>query len=226
MKKIISFVCLVIITLGTLVPIQKASANNGVNGDPEELVKVVLYSDETKVIMSEVPRKHLVQYQSKLKNQDFRNLEIIKSTESEEGVSIPTKLAASMSYGSVSPSAVIQPSDGGTSSGYVKYMTKYDILRIIDSIDNTHDWPRYFSNPLTDAAVAAGVAVLTKIPNFSIAAVTATAWSASDLANRQTAWWKDSAIMIWRGTIRGVKLTVKPNTTSNYPAAYITLVRY
>ena len=226
MKRFLSFLCVVILTLGTLVPIQKASADNGVNGNPEELVKVVLYSDETKIIMSEVPRKHLVQYQSKLKNQEFRNSEIKKSTESEEDVSIPTKVAASMSYGSVSPSAVIQPPGGGTSSGYVKYMTKNDILRIIDSIDNTYDWPRYFTTPLTEPLIGVGVAILTKIKNFPLAAVGAITWTAADLANRQTAWWKDSAIMIWRGTIRGVKLTVKPNTTSNYPAAYITLVRY
>ncbi|WP_214834858.1 hypothetical protein [Exiguobacterium sp. E4787] len=225
MKKLIGIFCAMMLVTGTLIPFQKASAESNLEGTLEKTVQVVLYSDDTRVIMSEVPKEHVLEYRAKLENPAFRNSEIQKSVGPEENLTAPTKFVASLSKSSISPMAVVQPPDGGT-KGYVRYMTKNDILRIIDSIDNTHDWPRYFSNPVTDSAVAAGVAVLTKIPNFAIIAATATAWSAADLANRQTAWWKDSAIMIWRGKIKGVKLTVKPNTTSNYPAAYITLVRY
>ncbi len=211
--------------IGTLVPFQKASAEIGSEGSLEETVQVVLYSDDTKVIMSEVPKEHVVEYQAKLEDSAFRNSEIQKSVGPEENLTAPTKLAASLSKSSISPMAVVQPPDGGT-KGYVRYFRKAEVIRVIDSIDNKFDWPFYISNPLSDSVAIYAITRIAGMSNFTGIAATVTAWTASDLMNRQTSWWKDSAIMILKGTITGVKLTVKPNTTSNYPAAYITLVRY
>lgn len=232
MKKLIGIFCAMMLVTGSLIPFQKASAETDLEGTLKETVQVVLYSDETKVIMSEVPKEHVVEYQAKLEDPAFRNSEIKKSVGSEEDLTAPTKLAASLSRSSISPMAVVQPPDGGTTKGYVRYMTRNDIIKIINKFDNSRDWPRVLSNPGTDYLIAkspsvlAAIKVIQRIPNFITLGATATLWSAGDLANRQTAWWKDSAILILKKTITGVKLTVKPNTKSNYPAAYITLVRY
>ncbi|WP_138859742.1 hypothetical protein [Exiguobacterium mexicanum] len=225
MKKLIVIFCAMMLMIGTLVPFQKASAEIGSEGSLEETVQVVLYSDDTKVIMSEVPKEHVVEYQAKLEDSAFRNSEIQKSVGPEENLTAPTKLAASLSKSSISPMAVVQPPDGGT-KGYVRYFRKAEVIRVIDSIDNKFDWPFYISNPLSDSVAIYAITRIAGMSNFTGIAATVTAWTASDLMNRQTSWWKDSAIMILKGTITGVKLTVKPNTTSNYPAAYITLVRY
>lgn len=232
MKKLIGFFCAVMLMIGTLIPFQKASAENNLEGTLEETVQVVLYSDDTKVIMSEVPNAHVLEYQSKLEDPVFRNSEIQKSVGPEENLTAPTKLAASLSKSIISPMAVVQPPYGGTTKDYVRYMTRNDIIKIINKFDNSRDWPRLLSNPGADYVIAnspnvlAAIKVIKKIPNFVTVATTVTLWTAGDLANRQTAWWKDSAILILKKSITGVKLTVKPNTTSNYPAAYITLVRY
>lgn len=224
-KKLVGIFCAMMLLIGTLVPFQKASAESGSEGSLEETVQVELYSDDTKVITSEVPKEHVVEYQAKLEDPAFRNSEIQKSVGPEENLTAPTKLAASLSKSSISPMAVVQPPSGGT-SGYVRYFRKAEVIRVIDSIDNKYDWPFFISNPLTDSAAVYAITRIAGMSNFTGIAATVTAWTASDLMNRQTSWWKDSAIMILKGTITGVKLTVKPNTTSNYPAAYITLVRY
>lgn len=232
MKKLVGIFCAMMLMIGTLVPFQKASAENGSEESLEETVQVVLYSDDMKVIMSEVPKEHVVEYQAKLEDPVFRNAEIKKSVGPEENLNAPTKLAASMSFSSISPMAVTQPPSGGSNKGYVKYMIKKDVIKIVDKFDNSRDWPRLLSNPAADFAIAnspnvlAAAKVIQRIPNFATVAATVTLWTAGDLANRQTAWWKDSAILILKESITGVKLTVKPNTTSNYPAAYITLLRY
>lgn len=84
---------------------------------------------------------------------------------------------------------------------------------------------QYVNNPLGSAALAAAIRAIT---NSTITGTVATvlAWGAGILQSRQEAWWKDSAIMILRGRIRGVKSTVTSNRTGDYPKVYRTLERY
>jgi len=86
------------------------------------------------------------------------------------------------------------------------------------------NWLRYLSNTLTDGALGAAARLLTG-SNFVGAAVTVLTWGAADLMARQQAWWNDSAMMILRGQIRGVKLTITPSG-KDYPKVYRTLTRY
>ncbi|QNK86419.1 hypothetical protein H7992_14245 [Sporosarcina sp. resist] len=195
MRKVIGTLCSLVLLIACILPVNLAFAE----GNDEELVKVVLYSDEDQVIISEVPKIYEQEYLAQLENPEFRSSEIRNSS----GINTLTRAAQKPAY--------------------VKYMTKADVLKIVDHMDASFNWQYYISNPLTDTVIAKAVALLTK-NNFIGVSLGVLAWSAADLANRQEAWWKESAIMILRGKITGVKLTVTPGP--GYPAAYIITTRY
>ncbi|MEK4868312.1 MULTISPECIES: hypothetical protein [Bacillaceae] len=183
-----------------------------------EMVYITLYSDDNQQIIAEVPKIHEQEYLKKLENSDFRSNEIRSS------VSYNVPISISSNDGLITPFANKGDEPGG--QPYTKYFTKYDVFKVIDSIDNSRNWMSYASNPLTDAVVGAAVKVITK-SNWLGALTAASIWAAADIVNRSNAWWKDSAIMIVRGQIKGVKVTVKPNPSgSNYPAAIRTYTRY
>lgn len=196
LKKIIGVLCSLVLLLACILPVNFAFAEE----NNEELVRVILYSDEEQVIISEVPKFYEQEYLAQLENPEFRSSEIQNSS----GI---TEL------------------NRATSPSRVSYMTKSDILKVVDHMDASFNWQYYISNPLTDTLIAKAVAVLTK-NNFVGAALGVLAWAAADLANRQEAWWKESAIMVLRGQITGVKQTVTPGPASGYPAAYIITTRY
>lgn len=54
----------------------------------------------------------------------------------------------------------------------------------------------------------------------------ATAWLTADLYNRSAQYWEDSVMMILKGQINGVKLTVTPNCGNSYPAVFRTYTGY
>lgn len=150
--------------------------------------------------MSQVPKVYEEEYRTQLKDPIFRNDEIRKSL----GTAATVK----------------------ASSSFVDYMTKSDVIRVVDSLDNSANWSAYISNPLSDKMVATACAVITKSAIVGTVAGVLT-WTTSWVMSKQESWWKDSAVMILKKQITGVKLTVTPNNTgSNYPAAYITLTRY
>lgn len=104
-------------------------------------------------------------------------------------------------------------------------MTKSDVIRMVDSMDNSINWSFNISNPLTDLVLGKAVNIITKSTTYGVISGILT-WSASYVMSQQLSWWKDSEIMILKKQITGVKLTVTPGPASGYPAAYITLTRY
>ncbi|TRZ39341.1 hypothetical protein CEQ21_07205 (plasmid) [Niallia circulans] len=216
MKKQIIGLFVFVLLLGTLLPTKLAFASENDGQSDEELVLVTLYSDEEQNILAEVPKSHEQEYIAKLENDDFRTAEIQKSLEYNKTNSINVSTVAKSSY---STAAVgLKP--------YVRYYKLKEVLQVVDHLDNSRNWLKYASNPLTDYVIGIAISVIKKNP-FIGTAVGATVWSLADMSNRQDAWWKESAYQILRGQIRGVKLTVTPNNTgSNYPAAYRILSRY
>jgi hypothetical protein len=207
MKKIVSLLCSLVVLLGCLVPVNLASAqeNNGSinsngnnnNKNNDKLVEVELFSDDGQIIIAQVPKSYEKEYRDQIKNSDFRKIQI-------------------------------QNSKNGNmlrASSYVDYMTKSDVIRMVDSMDDSINWSLYISNPLTDLLVTTAVSIITKKTTYGIIAGALT-WTASYVMSKQLEWWKDSEIMILRKQITGVKLTVTPGPASGYPAAYITLKRY
>lgn len=178
----------------------KEKNGNGKNEKNEKMVQVVLYSDEDGVIMAEVPKSYEKEYKTKLKDSDFRNAEIQRS------------LGANTFAVTASTSSVY-------------YMRKAEVIKMVDSLDKSFNWSTYISNPLTDVLVGKAVAIITK-SNFYGALTGVLGWSTSWIAGKHEMWWKDSAIMILRKQITGVKMTVTPGPPSGYPAAYITYTRY
>lgn len=186
---------------------QSLSETNVITSEEEtegKLVQVTLYSDEDKTIIAEVPEFYEEEYINKLQDENFRQQEISKSSGDLE-IQSNFQLQA-------------------TKASKVTYMRKNEVLRVLDSMNKSGNWLRYISNPITDGVVAAATRVLTK-SNFVAASVVVLSWAASDLVGRQQKWWNDSALMILRGQIRGVKLTITPSG-KDYPKIYRTLTRY
>lgn len=214
MKKILISSVIASILTGVIGPVVQVSALEQTSNEPsaivsegkneEKLVPVTLYSDEDTIIIAEVPESYEEEYVQKLQNEDFRKQEIANSSDALETQSdFPIQ---------------------ATSSSTVRYMGRNDVLHVLDHMNASGNWLRYLSNPLTDGALGAAARLLTG-SNFVGAAVTVLTWGAADLMARQQAWWNDSAMMILRGQIRGVKLTITPSG-KDYPKVYRTLTRY
>jgi len=92
-------------------------------------------------------------------------------------------------------------------------------------MDNSINWPYFLSNPLSDLAIGTAAGLVSK-STFLGTVATATAWLTADLYNRNAQYWEDSAMMILKGQITGVKLTVTPNCGNSYPAVFRTYTRY
>lgn len=211
MKKTIGLLCSLVLLIGCILPINQAFAEENSDGNNEEMVQVVLYSNEDQIIMSEVPKIYEQEYLAKLEDPNFKKAEIQKSL----GVNA---LPETASVNAVVPYASPKP--------YVSYMKLPDVIKHLAAMDKSFNWSLYISNPLTDAVIGKAVSFITKKSIIGWIAGVMT-WTASWVMSKQEAWWKDSEIMILRKQIKGVKLTVTPNNTgSNYPAAYITLTRY
>lgn len=163
----------------------------------EELVSVTLYSDENKTIITEVPESYAEKYIQKLENEEFKQQEIANSVQAKANFQ--------------------------TQSSTVRFMGEEEVLDVLDSMDSSYNWSTFLSNPITDAALARAVQQLTKnsFVGFAVGVLT---WGAADLMARQEAWWNDSAMMILRGEISGVRLTITPSG-KDYPKVYRTLER-
>lgn len=209
MKKILVGALCSTILLGTALPATNVFAATGEEQEvnfvyPEEqTVPITIYADEDTLIIADVPKSYEEEYLKKLENEEFRQNEIDKNISTNKNDDLFTTRAATTT----------------------KYMKKREILQVVDSIDNSRNWSSYYSNPLSDVALGAAVKAITK-SNFITALVGATVWAAIDIQSRQEAWWKESAIMILRGQITGVKLQIKENTASEYPKVFRTLTRY
>lgn len=207
-KKGISMLCVIML----LVTVSTSSVSAAIQQDSttlsnsEQNVQVLIYEDENESIYAEVPKSKVDEYKKDLKNSSFLHNEVQKA----RGNNVSTKEVTT--YGSC----------GGTTT---KYFNKNAVIDTLEHMERGTNWSRLLSNPISDPAVAAATKLLTKSNLLSVIA-TATTWAAGDLMGRQTAYWKDSAIMILKGKIRGVKLTIKPNCTSNYPAVYKKYTRY
>lgn len=112
-----------------------------------------------------------------------------------------------------------------TSKSDTKYLYKKNVLNWVDSMDNSFNWSNYLSTPLTDVALGAAIKAISK-SNFIGWAGTALSWSAAYTHAKQEEWWKDSAIMILKGKITGVKITITPNINGNYPKVYKSVKRF
>ena len=95
---------------------------------------------------------------------------------------------------------------------------------MVDSLDNGRDWLKFLDNPFTNEALNRLSDILLSTNLYSGIANFA-AWAATDLKSRQVGWWQESLLMIARGDITAVKMTITPNTSSDYPKVYRTLER-
>lgn len=196
-----SIIVMVLITstIGTNVSADSSTANDEDSGN---MVNVTISSNDDESIIAEVPKSYEKEYKQKLKDEEFKESELEKANDTNE----TSSLAAS-------------------SSSSTKYLYKKDVIKWVDSIDNSVDWTKYISTPIADSAMGVAVGVITK--NSFIGWVTTTlAWSASFAKAKQEEWWKDSAIMILKGEITGVKITVTPNKDGNYPKVYTSVKRF
>lgn len=137
----------------------------------------------------------------------------------------PVSVALNKSTFEISNNTVAAATIDQAKKPYVKYMRKADIIKVLDSIDNSVNWDRYASNPLSDFLIGKAIAIFTK-RTFIGAAVGFLTWAAADLQARQESCWRETAKLLLKGKIKGVKLTVTPNISGGYPVAYRTLTRY
>lgn len=141
LKKTIGLLCSLVLLIGCILPIKPAFAKENNGGNNEKMVQVVLYSDKDQVIMSEVPKNYEKEYLAKLEDSTFRNAEIQKS------------LGVNTSPETANPNVAF----AAASAAYVDYMTKSDVIRMVDSMDDSINWSLYISNPLTDLLVTTAV---------------------------------------------------------------------
>lgn len=206
MKKMFISCLITSLLLSVVLPVIQVNAmeqsTNGIKEQNEEqLVPVTLYKDEEQIIIAEVPELYAEEYIQKLEDENFRTQEIANSLGSS-----------------------VNKADVESRSTSVKYMRKNEVLRVLDSMDKSNKWLGYLSNPLTDLAIGKAAAVLSK--NSVVGAVgVVLAWGAANLMGRQEKWWSDSALMILKGEITGVKLSITPSG-KDYPKVYRKLTRY
>ncbi|QBO37403.1 hypothetical protein EQG49_13450 [Periweissella cryptocerci] len=119
---------------------------------------------------------------------------------------------------------IVATKKGNGDGTSVTYMKKKAVLKQLAKMDKSHNWLHYADNPIGDGLLGYAAKLITKSGPWGFIA-TATAWSISQIVDRQKDWWKDSAILILRGKIKAVKCVYKPNIYGNYPAAWVTWSR-
>lgn len=201
-------VSLVLISTGQLSA--HAAESNTLNAS--NLVPVLITVDDKIQVEALIAENQVENYKKSLLNPDFRSSEFAKIRNATTKKHMETYLRSVMS---------IVPHTPGTK---VYYMSKTEVLRILDRLDKNTGWVKYISNPLSNALIAKASQILARSSVPGVIASTL-AWTLSDLAARQESWWKDSANMILRGQIRGVKMTLIPNN-GGYPVMYRIIERY
>lgn len=163
--------------------------------------QVTLYDDGNKSVTAEIPTNVKEDYLQKLQEPTFRQNEIAIA----QGYSSRTTI-------------------GDIGQASVTYFNKSDVIKMVDSLDNGRDWLKFLDNPFTNEALNRLSDILLSTNLYSGIANFA-AWAANDLKSRQVGWWQESLLMIARGDITAVKMTITPNTSSDYPKVYRTLER-
>lgn len=169
----------------------------------EQTVEIVIQQNGDSALTAEVPIDKADEYRAKLENPEFRAQEIAKiSTSMVEDASVVTKPNGTRIY----------------------YYGKKETMQMLNSIEHSGRWTRYIDHPMTAAIIQAACNRIDKSGRLAdFAEVLRVA--ASDLLSRQEKWWKESAKLIVRQKIHGVKITMVPNN-GGYPVMYRYIARY
>ncbi|QTJ57142.1 hypothetical protein [Dolosigranulum pigrum] len=163
-----------------------------------DVEQVVIYEDENKTIMAEVPAEMKDQYLKNLQNPAFVEQELTNVQQLKQA------------------RASSEPS--------VTYFGKEDILRRVNAIDDTRNWLEYVDNPISSGLITKAVSALTGVGLIG-AIAGAVPWTADQLMAQQESWWSESLEMILSGQISAVKMTLTPNPGPGYPQMYRELER-
>lgn len=112
----------------------------------------------------------------------------------------------------------------------VSYYTITDVYRTLDRLDSNGGWAKYISNPFSAIAISLlqkKVASIFGYSNFWVVLGSLIIGMGTSLQERQRSWWADSAIMMSKKQITGVRTRQCENISgNNYPAAYRFIERY
>lgn len=112
----------------------------------------------------------------------------------------------------------------------VSYYTIRDVYRTLDRLDSNGGWTKYISNPFSALGISLlqrRVASIFGYSNFWVVLGSLIIGMGTSLQQRQRTWWADSAIMMSKKQITGVRTRQCENISgSNYPAAYRFIERY
>lgn len=178
-----------------ILPLQIAVVNAEEIETNETLVNVVVTDSDGLTIVAQVPETYVEEYESMLKNPEFKQEQI----EEAQGSMIQTRTL---------PEGKIM---------YQNYMYKEDIGREYNRIKGT--------SVITDSYLYGIDAVVTTFytlfGGFWGAAASFLVSAISIVSFKPEAWWRDSFLMILTGKINCVRVTHIENTKPTYPAAYL-----
>lgn len=179
-----------------ILPLQIAVVNAEEIETNETLVNVIVTDSDGLTIVAQVPETYVEEYESMLKNPEFKQEQI----EEAQGSMIQTRTL---------PEGKIM---------YQNYMYKEDIGREYNRIKGTSS----FLNDLAKkGAEAVAKALFSAFGGPSGAAVRILLDKLDNIRFKSEDWWRDSFLMILTGKINCVRVTHIENTKPTYPAAYL-----
>lgn len=174
-----------------------------IDADTEDIIQetqteqVVVYEDENKKITADVP--------SEMKDQYLRDLQD------------PTVVEQELAKASRSLQA-------RSSDSSVYYWGEDEVVAMANNLRGDNS----FGKALVAGATADAINMLVKVftgSGIMGGIATAIGIGANIIQTRQKDWWQESAILILRGKINAVKITITPNPGPGYPQIYRTVER-
>lgn len=162
-----------------------------------DVKQVVIYEDENKTITAEVPAEMKDQYLKDLQNPAFVEKELAN---------------------------IITTNRSRSSESSVYYWREDEVVAMANNLRGDNS----FGKALAAGATADAINMLVKVftgSGIMGGIATAIGIGVNIIQTRQKDWWQESAILILRGKINAVKITITPNPGPGYPQIYRTVER-
>lgn len=153
--------------------------------------------NDERTLLADVPANKVEEYKELLKDESFRQAEIAKIEK---------------------PHARRKRATGER----VYYWGKEEVIRALDAYDKNTGWLKFLTQPVPAVLLTLAQQIIKKNKFLTWLG---TAYSiASILISKDNEWWQESAMMLMRGQIRFIRMTLTPNP-GGYPAMYRKLER-
>lgn len=193
-----SFIATIIsLCVGLCVAITPAYAKSTTTLQDSELVSVVIDENDERTLLADVPANKVEEYKELLKDESFKKSEIEKIEK---------------------PHTRRKRATGER----VYYWGKEEVIRALDAYDKNTGWLKFLTQPVPAVLLTLAQQIIKKNKFLTWLG---TAYSiASILISNDNEWWQESAMMLMRGQIRFIRMTLTPNP-GGYPAMYRKLER-